>query len=145
MPVDVDPLGGYSLFTLAALSFSANDTIEGVSGRRAWNMMDAMIPTQSVLVNEPLFAFKPRDVIVAPSVGVGTTSAIISWSELNGKNCAVLVQTAAITSSLDGSDVLVVPRAGIRSYTASGLASGTAYNFRITCGTARYRGSFTTN
>ena len=145
MPVDVDPLGGYSLLTLAALSFSANDTIEGISGRRAWNMMNAMIPTQSVLVNEPLFAFRPRDVIVAPTASVGTTSATLFWSGTNDKNCGVLVQTAAITSSLDGSDVVVVPRAGIRSYTASGLASGTSYQFRITCGTARYRGSFTTN
>jgi len=116
-----------------------------MKGRRAWNIINRYGDIISTTAN-PMFGFKPRDEIMNLVVNPGSTNVVFTWDLYNTeKSCKVLVQTAAITSTSDTSDTALPAGHSPRTTTVSDLTTATAYNYRITCGTARMVGSFTTD
>jgi len=140
---------------MLALSENVNGWATTQTGTRAWDWVLGNVPYQiyygSAAVSnnkvDPRYGWIPqfiRNLQVAPAV----TQASFRWSSFSADSCKLAVGAAGFATSDDAADQPVTLSGRSGSYVAGGLAPGTQYQYRLTCGpsggTVRRTGSFTT-
>jgi hypothetical protein len=129
----------------------AFEVMQGLQPYRNWNSDTGCSTVSSNAARNCMnwmWSIIPPHTIDDVQVLAATTSALLTWTAPDTNACRVGVGGSAFSSSDDTGDTTVASGPAARTYSASGLASGTSYFYRITCGpgggTARASGTFST-
>jgi hypothetical protein len=142
---DSDPESGYAVLAAAAAISNPEATFtEGSSvftGARSVQFW-SNLRYQSLYLTKPNWAF---GVWFPPVVTVtaGDTTARLTartWA----RSCKVAASASAFGSWDDSGDTAATMHGGFLSHTFTGLTASTTYNYRVTCGSNRVIGTFST-
>jgi hypothetical protein len=134
-----------------------------ITARRAWDIVNQIMYNQGIAGNnvsscagigltitncdDPRWGILPRPLIRNVRIVYGSGTASLFYTAPDGNGCKVGVNATGFPSTDDSGDsvdgLTILPRVFVRT----GLVSGTAYSYRITCGpsggSARVSGVFT--
>jgi hypothetical protein len=137
-----DLIGGYAILARAAAAFATDVTDGAVSGTSAWEWLDANISSKAAFAGTPMWAFVPPATIrVVPRRG--RDEALLSGSCSSGEAVRVAAGSGPLPSD-DSSDTPASMNGALFTSLWTGLSPSTTYTYRVTCGTTRTTGSFTT-
>jgi hypothetical protein len=134
-----------------------------ITARRAWDIVNQIMYNQQIAGNnvsscaglgltitncdDPRWGILPRPLIRNVRAIYGSGTANLFYTAPDGNRCKVGVSATGFPSTDDSGDVVDGLTIPARVFVKTGLISGTAYSYRITCGpsggAARVSGVFT--
>lgn len=129
---------GYAQMVKNALSFFTGQSNEFGTGSRAYQLLDGAVGGRSIRYSN--FEFLPREEIGRVRMEAGSGAVKLRWVAPTGEPCRVYFGVAEAADSSDAGDAAATAPSREQSHDVVGAGSGTRH-YRITCGTARVKGT----